>query len=189
MTSRRIKSELARYARETASAGLVIGNGGNLSARLRDVIYMKKRGASLIRANSADFVAVDIHTGKCLSNKARPTHEFRMHLLCYKQRKDIRAVLHAHPPIATALANKAMALKTNDYELFSTVKTDVPVIKSLPAGTEELAQAVAEEIKSHNALLLANHGIVTIGESLEEAYIRALAVERAAKSLVVYSIL
>jgi L-fuculose-phosphate aldolase len=83
-----------------------------------------------------------------------------------------------HPPLVLALPTNIKIIKPDYYELKAVIQTDIPVIKEIAAGTKELALAVARNIKNHNAVILKNHGIVTVGENLEEAFVRAQALER-----------
>jgi len=172
-----IKKELVKYARLIAKAGFVIGTGGNISARYKDIVYLKARDADLAKAGIGDFVGYNLKKDKWISKKPA-SHEWRLHLSCFKARPDIYAVIHVHPPLVLALPTNIRIIKPDYYELKATVKTDIPVIKDLPAGTKQLADAVAKNIKKHNAVILKNHGIVTVGEDLEEAFVRAEALER-----------
>lgn len=179
----KIKRELIKYARLIVEAGFVIGIGGNISARYKNIIYLKARDADLGKAGIGDFVGYNLKKDKWISKKPA-SHEWRLHLGCFRARTDIAAVLHVHPPLILALPTNIKIIKPDYYELKAAVQTDIPVIKDIPAGTKELADAVAKDIKTHNAVILKNHGIVTVGRNLEEAYVRAQALERMALVLI-----
>lgn len=178
----KIKKELVRYSRLVARAGFVIGTGGNISARCRDIVYLKARDADLSQVTERDFVGYDLKTDRLIS-KRPPSHEWRLHLGCFRVRTDIKAVIHVHPPLVLALPEKKL-IKPDYYELITTVRTDIPVLPRLPAATQRLADAVIKSIKNHNALILKNHGVVTVGRTLAEAFIRAQAIERMALVLI-----
>ena len=177
-----LKKELLRYGKKIAEAGLVIGSGGNISIRHKNTIYMKARGISLGRATVRDFPKINIDNNETtLINKVKLTSEFRMHLLCYLVRPDIGAVVHTHPPLAFSLANKIRTIKITSLEIKVAIGSrNIPVVKDLPSGSQELAEAVAKKVRKYNVVLLKNHGLVTMGKDLDEAYTRALAVEQLA---------
>ena len=152
------------------------------------MVYLKKKGAAQGCATGKDYVGIDLTTQKVIG-RDKPTTEYRMHLACYRVRPDIKAVVHCHPPIATAVATRGIPLGYISYEFIATMNSDVPAIKYIRAGTKKLADAVKKVIKGHNGILLANHGILTVGRSMEEAYNRALVMERACKVLVIEKLL
>ena len=98
LKDKKILKDLANIGREIASSGLVIGEGGNISARSGDIIYIKRRAAVMGRARSADYIPLDIKTGKPLREKDRPSTEIYMHLACYRERKDILKSCCCSPP-------------------------------------------------------------------------------------------
>jgi L-fuculose-phosphate aldolase len=149
---------------------------------------MKKKGVAVKTAGREGYIALDLREPK-ISAGAKPTSEYKMHLACYAARADINAVIHTHPPLSTAVASVRIDLNYLSYELVATLNSSVARIKYLKAGTKSLALAVASEIKRHNGVLLANHGLVTVGKTIEEALNRTLAVERACLNLLAQKIL
>lgn len=177
---KKILEELRRTGKKASQAGFVIGEGGNISARRGGIVYIKRRAVSMDRAGIGDYIPLDIKTGRPLRGKDSPSTEIYLHLACYGARKDIGAVIHTHPVFATALGIADVSIKPLSYEMAVNIKSDVVKISYIKAGTPELGRAVGRAVKRHNAILLKNHGLVTVGRDLEEAFLRSLAVERAA---------
>jgi len=181
MTSKRkVLKELKNIGRKISQTGLVIGEGGNISAKIGNVIYMKARGISMGDAKLSDYIPIDIKTGKPLRKRDLPSSEIYMHLACYRTRKDVGAVIHTHPVFATALGITGIKLKPATYEAMVNIKSPIAKIGYIEPGTPKLGKAVGRAIRKHNAALLKNHGLVTVGKDLKEAFLRTLAVERAA---------
>ena len=180
MPDKKIQQELKNIGKKIAACGFIIGEGGNISARTGSVIYIKRRGASMDRAKADDYIPIDLKTGKPLRKKDRPSTEIYMHLACYRSRKDVGAVVHTHPAFATVLGIADVSVKPFSYEMAVNLKSHIAKINYVQVGTSRLGQAVGRTIRRHNAILLKNHGLVTVGKDLKEAFLRTLAVERAA---------
>lgn len=172
--------DLVKVGKKLDSLGLVIGEGGNISARKGDIIYIKRRGAALGKAKISDYIPVNVKNGKPLTRKWRPSSEIFLHLACYDKRDDIGAVIHSHPVFATALGIAKGDLKPITYELAANIKSNIARIGYIKAGTSSLGNAVGKAVRTHNAVLLKNHGLLTVGRDLDEAFMRTLALERAA---------
>ena len=122
------------------------------------------------------MVVVDLD-GRHLVGCRKVTSEIGMHLAIYRQRNDVEAVVHSHPPVATAFACAGRAL---DEPLCSeAVMTlgSVPLAKYATTGTEEVAASLIPLIPGHEAILMANHGAVTYGKSLLDAFLKMETVE------------
>lgn len=179
----KVREELAAWSRRLQDKGLVIGPGGNTSMRSGDVMYVKPSGLSFEECGPDDYVGVSLETGEVVFGSRRPTCEVAMHLLCYKVRPDINAVVHTHPPIATGVASSGADLRPM-YPDFVALLDTVPVIPYIIPAGNELAEAVAEVIKNHDAALMCNHGVITVGATMREAVYRNELVEDACKTLV-----
>jgi L-fuculose-phosphate aldolase len=180
MSDKKILKRLVATGKKADRCALLIGEGGNISARSGGVAYIKRRGASMGRARVTDYIPIDIKTGKPLRKNDKPSTEIYMHLACYRTRKDAGAVIHTHPVFATALGIADVDIKPLSYEMAVNLKSHIARISYVKAGTAELGKAVGRTLKRHNAILLKNHGLVTVGRDLQEAFLRTLAVERAA---------
>ena len=189
ITAEKILKDLVNTGRKISQAGLIIGEGGNISARSGDIIYIKRRAASMDKAKVTDYIPIDIKTGKPLRKKDRPSTEIYMHLACHRARKDIEAVIHTHPVFSTALGIANVDIRPLSYEMAVNLNSHIARISYVKPGTPELGKAVGRATKRHNAILLKNHGLLTVGKDLEEAFLRALAVERTALTYISCKIL
>lgn len=177
---KKLVKELLAIGRKIDKCGLVIGEGGNISARMGDKIYIKRRNAPMAAAKESDYLPVDVNTGKTLGRKGLPSTEVPMHLACYRFRKDIGAVMHTHPVFVTALGISGIRFESLSYEARVYLKSDIAAIPYITPGSRTLGRAVGRVIKKHNAAILKNHGLITVGKDIKEAFLRTLAVERAA---------
>ena len=178
-----IRKQLVEIGKKIADKELVVGPGGNISARVDNIVYMKASGICFEEAKTSDYIGVDLKTGDIVCGNKKPTCEIAMHLGCYLERKDISAVIHTHPPIATAVGMQEITLSPFSPDLAALVG-DVPTIKYVVPGGRELAEEVRNVIKKHNAVLMCNHGLLTVGSNLMEAYYRTLLIEDACKTFV-----
>ncbi|HEY3768942.1 MAG TPA: class II aldolase/adducin family protein [Candidatus Angelobacter sp.] len=178
---RALRHELARFGKMLHSMGFVAATDGNLSVRLGDDRFLvTPTGFSKGMMQPEDMVVVDLQ-GKKLSGSYMPSSEIAMHLTIYRMRPDVGAVVHAHPCTATGFASAGIAL---DEPLCSEIVItlgEVPLAPYATTGTMELSDSLRPFIPFHDAILMANHGVVTYGEDLCRAYMRMEAVEHYAK--------
>jgi L-fuculose-phosphate aldolase len=168
-----IRLEMIRVTRIMASHGLARSSDGNISVRLsEDRFLITPRGLYKMAIEPDDLVIVD-QQGDVLEAKPglRPTTEVDMHLEAYKQRPDINAVLHAHPPYATALTVAGIPFPSDLLPEVLIALGDVPTAPYATPGTAALAESIQAPIKNHNTVLLGNHGSLSVGNTLEEALI------------------
>ncbi len=180
----KIRKILSEYGKKIVEKGLVAGPGGNISARDGDFVYLSPSGFFLDEIKEEEWVKVDFKTGKIYSN-LRPTCEISMHLGIYMVREDVKAVFHTHPPITVGLISAGVKFKPFFPEFVAILGKKIPIIDYVPPAGEEIRKAVCKEIKKSDVVLLKNHGVVAVGQSIKEAYTRSLIVEEAAKSLFV----
>ncbi len=176
------KRDLLFYGRKIAERLLVVGPGGNTSARAGNAIVVKASGCAFEDCTEDDYIAIDPKTGEVIGAKRKPTCEIYMHIACFLKRPDANAVVHTHPPIATGLAMAGQTLPPIYPDLIALVGAEIPVLPYIVPSGKQLAEAVAKVIVGHNAVLLANHGLLTVGANVREAYFRNLIVEEAAKT-------
>lgn len=177
-----LRNELIKYGKLIYSEGLVIGSGGNISARRGDTVYVKASGVSLGEGRLSDYNEIDLKTGRIKCFKGPCSIEIPMHIACYRARPDVGAVIHVHPVFSTAAGMTGKKLKYISYEFMVAMGSEVPIINYKKAGSLALAEGVKKAIKKHNGILLKNHGIIVVGKNLHQAYIRALALERACRT-------
>lgn len=180
---RRVREELVECGRKIAQKGLVVGPGGNISARCGGLMYISASGSSFEEATGEDYVGVDLASGRLVDGARKPSSEVFMHLACYRRRPEIGAVVHTHPPLAIAVASCSLRLEPM-FPDFAAFLGEVPTLGYIPPTTQELADAVAAAIGECDGLLLANHGAVTVGANLKEALFRAELLEEAARILI-----
>ncbi len=175
--------EIIETGRQLAQRGLVAGSDGNLSVRLdQDKILVTPSGLPKGRLSEDDLVTVDL-SGNKLSGRLKASSETAMHLCVYRERPDVFACVHAHPPYATAFAVAGIKLPEDVLPEVVIFVGPVPLAEYAPPGTEAVPRSLAPYLADHNAFLLANHGLLTLGRSLQEAYNRHETVEHYAHIL------
>ena len=163
---------LAQCSRKIAQKHLVMGAMGNISLRNdRREVWIKRGGAWMERAKPSDFIKIGP------KNRGLVSKEINLHLGCYKVRSDINAVIHTHPKVSTGLATAGIDLGLKFASIRPKIGLRVVTIKYYQPGSRALAEAVKKAIKKADAVLMANHGLVTVGKSLKEAYNRTLKIE------------
>jgi len=175
-----LRRELVRYSKWLYRLGFMPGTSGNLSARLdRERLLVTPTGTSKYLLSSADMVIVDLE-GRQLAGSKKVTSEIGMHLAIYRQREDVDAVVHSHPPIATAFACSGLALDEMLSQEAMMTLGPVPLAKYATTGTDEVAASLRPYIPTHDALLMANHGAVTYGSTLSDAFSKMETLEHVA---------
>jgi L-fuculose-phosphate aldolase len=171
-----VRLDLASVGRMLHVQGFVAATEGNISVRLDSRhIMITPTGFSKGLMHPEDMVIVDCD-GRKSKGDANPSSEIGMHLTIYRSRPDVEAVVHAHPCTATGFASAAMALdQPLCSEIVMTLGT-VPLAPYATTGTVQLSEALEPFIARHDAILMANHGVVTYGSDLEQAYLRMEAV-------------
>jgi L-ribulose-5-phosphate 4-epimerase len=182
----RLREELSDFSKRAFYRGLVGGTGGNMSVRIpgTDHVLITPTGVSLgdVEPDINLLVKLD---GTILENPPgqRPSKETSFHLAVYQLRPDAGAIAHVHPPYATAYSNKARPLPLVTVSSRAVLK-DVPCIECATPGSKELCDFVQGGIIKHpdiRAMLMKEHGILTLGPDLKTAYYLADLVEDTAK--------
>lgn len=174
-----IRGEIVEIGRRMYDRFFVAANDGNISARLHDeTVLITPTGVSKGFMTPDDIIRVDLE-GNLVSRRAerRPSSETPMHLAVYRARPDVNAVVHAHPPVATGFSVAGLAL---DAPILPEIVITVGKIPLVPYGTPagvEVQNTVAPYVKDYDALLLANHGALTLGEDLTWAYFKMESLE------------
>jgi L-fuculose-phosphate aldolase len=180
-SERDLRRQLARFGRWMHRLGYTPGTAGNLSVRLAGGrVLATPTGCSKALLRPSDMVTVD-HRGNKLSGSKNVTSEIGMHLAVYRLRHDVRAIVHAHPPIATAFATCGKAL---DQAICSEIMMTtglVPLAGYATTGTEEVGASLEPFVLEHDAILLANHGLLTYGDTLIDACMKTETVEHFAQ--------
>lgn len=172
-----LRRQLARYSKWVSRLGFAPGTAGNLSVRLSDQrILATPTGMSKFLLKASDMVISDLD-GRELGGRHKVTSEIGMHLAIYNRRPDIQAVVHAHPPIATGFASCGLALEEPLCSEVVMALGSVPLAPYATTGTTDVASSIAPLVSDHDAILLANHGVVTAGDTLQTAFMRMETVE------------
>ena len=173
--------EIVRVCRRLYERGLVAGQDGNVSVRLgADRLLVTPAGASKGELRADELVEVDLDGAPLRPARGRPSSELRMHLRIYRERPDVGAVVHAHPPTATGFGVAGEDLLAPVLPEVMVLLGGVPLVPFAPPGGDALADAVAAHVASHDAVLLANHGATTLGPTLAVAHQRMESLEHAA---------
>jgi len=181
MRDKTIRLELAQFGKKLYVDGLVAGPGGNLSARAGDIIYLSPSGFAFDELEPEDYIGMDLSSGRVVEGRHRPTSEYLMHLACYQVRNDVRAVVHTHPRYTIAMSSAGHDIKAMIADFHIYTHSKVPHLEYFTVTTPELAAAVKAQVADANALVLRNHGAVTLGTHLKEAYYRMLSLEEGAQ--------
>jgi len=178
--ARAIREELCKYARKTVLNKLVVGPGGNISAKHEGKMYLSPSGFALDEIEPEQWVEVDIASGEITDIGLRPSSEVLMHLYAYRANPGIGAIVHTHPPycIAFTLVEQELPIMFPDQAALVGRTLYVPYV--LPT-TDKLADAYVETVNQASTVLLGNHGLVATGRNLREAYYRTEVVEESAK--------
>ncbi|MER7502820.1 class II aldolase/adducin family protein [Nonomuraea pusilla] len=161
------REQLCEYGRRAAALGLVIGTSGNLSVRDGDLVAVTPSGVALDRLTPDACPVVDLD-GHLVEGDLQPSSETPMHLAVYRATA-ARAVVHTHSVFATVVASTMTELPPVHYNALLLGGT-VRVAPYATYGTPELAAHVEEALRGRQAALMANHGGVTIGATLEQAF-------------------
>ena len=165
------RDSICRLAKSLFDRGLTIGSSGNISVRLADGWLMTPTGSSMGNLDPNEISKLDVN-GKLISGKS-PTKESFLHIAMYDERPDSGAVVHLHSTHSVAVSCLAGIDKKNvlppitAYYVMKIGK--LPLVPYFPPGDINLAKAVKEMASNHHAVLLANHGPVVAGKTLEDA--------------------
>lgn len=180
-TEAALRVEVLATARRLVDEGLTRGTSGNVSARLGDgALLVTPSGVPYDRIGPSDLVVVGMD-GAVRPGQREPSSEWRIHRDVYAARPDARGVVHAHPPFATTIACLGRSIPAVHYEIAFAGGRDVRCARYATYGTEELSRAALEALEGRHACLLANHGLVALGPSLELAFRVARVVETVAE--------
>ncbi len=176
-----IRADIVEAGRRLYARGFVASNDGNISARLDD-----RRIVTTPKSVSKGFMTPDMmvvvdYEGKKVSGDRDPSSELPMHLEIYRNRPDVNAVVHAHPPTATGFAVAGIPLTRAVLAEVVTTLGSIPIAEYGTPSTAELPEAVRKYIKAHDGMLLANHGAVTCGNSVLSAHFKMETIEHFAK--------
>ena len=177
----RARDDVVTVCRLMHERGLIAASDGNVSVRLgRDRVLVTPSGVHKGLITSADLVVIDMQ-GRTLEGRGRPTSETPLHLAVYEVRPDVGAVVHAHPPIATAFSIAGVPLDACVIPEVVVTLGAIPTTEYATPSTPEGAAVIRRYIPKCDALILARHGTVTVGKDVLAAYYKLEKVEHAAQ--------
>lgn len=177
-----LREQILEVGKKLQQRFFVASNDGNISIRLKDnIILITPTGVNKGEIRADEIMKVDLN-GNIIEGHMKATSEIKMHLIVYKMRKDVKAIVHAHPPAATAFAvseerlDKPVILPEAVFSL-----GNIGYCAYGTPSTEEVPKAVGREISHSDVLLLSNHGALTVGKTAMEAYYKMENLEMVSK--------
>lgn len=183
MTLHQAKQEIVEAGRRLYDKGYIVSSDGNISARVSDDrIVATPTGLCKGTLGPDDLCILDTE-GNQISGKLRPSSEIGMHYFLYRQRPDATAVVHAHPPTATAFSIANIPL--TDCVLPEVIISlgSIPTARYGTPGGPEISEPIRQYVKEYDAYVLENHGATTIGNSVMNAYFKMETMEQFARIL------
>src|ERR1700710_1246048 len=180
-TESSLRADIVEVGRRMYARGYTASNDGNISVRL-DASRLLMTPKSVCKGfMTPDMMCITDLQGVKLQGDRDPSSEMLMHLEVYRQRPDVQAVVHAHPPTATGFAAPGIPLDKAVLAEVLTTLGSIPIAEYATPSTNELPAAVGKYIKAHDGMLLANHGALTVGADLFSAYYKMETIEHFAK--------
>lgn len=178
-----IQSQLVQTAQRAYREKMFAATSGNLSVFDRESgkIYITPGSFPYEKMTPEDIMAIDLD-GNILEGNHSPSSEWRMHVAIYRADKRVNAIVHTHSPYATAFAINHMRIPAVLYEMVFFLGGDIPVAEGAIPGTPEVGENCVPVLKERNGCLMANHGALAVGDTLDRAYTRAVYIEDAAKA-------
>ena len=183
------RRDICAVGRWIHDRGFVASTDGNISVRLDARRILASPTAVSKGMMATDDLVLTDRNGQKLSGRLNPSTELAMHLLIYQRRPDVNAVCHAHPPVATGYAAAGLPLNKALLSEMVLGLGCVPVARYATPGTPELGEALEPLVQSYDAILMANHGVVTCGPDLLTAFFRMETVEHFARVSLVTELL
>jgi len=179
MADNELRNEIITITRLFNETGMSVGTSGNLSARAREGFLITPTGVPYEDMTPDDIIEMNLN-GKVVSGKLKPSTEWPFHKAIYVSRKAINAIVHVHSPYATGISCTRQDIPAFHYMVALVGGDTVRCAKYATFGTEELSRSALAALKDRRACLLANHGMIALGEDIKSAYRLAEEVENLA---------
>lgn len=177
-----MKEAVCAWSKQSYAERLFAGTSGNLS------VYDKAQNIMVITPTSVAYETITPEDmvvmrpdGEVLEGRYRPSSEWRMHAAVYEAKPEVGAIIHTHSPYATAFAVNNRNIPTILIEMVPFLGGDVPLAKFALPGTKAVGEEAVKVLAQRTGCLLANHGVLTVGADLEQAHLRAVYIEDAAR--------
>lgn len=173
---------IVEYGKKLITSGLTKGTGGNLSIfdREKGLMAISPSGLDYFQTEPEDVVVMDLE-GNVVEGNRKPSSEYGMHSIFYKNREDIDAVVHTHSIFSTVLATLRWPLPASSY-LVAFAGLDVRCAEYASFGTDELAENALKAMEDRYAVFLANHGLLTGAQDMPNAFAKAEQIEFCAEA-------
>lgn len=181
LTENKYKKQICDIGKRIYDKGFVAANDGNISIRVSENEFLITPTGVSKGFMTPDMILKVDGQGNVLDGDYRPTSEMKMHLLVYQERPDIQAVVHVHPPFATAFAIAGISLDQAILPESVVYLGTIPIAEYGTPSTQEVPDAVKKFVHHHKGVLLENHGALTWGKDLEHAYYLMESLEFTAK--------
>ena len=177
-----LKEQVCRFNRRMPTDGLVTWTSGNLSGREGDRVVIKPSGVMFEDLTPATMVVVDLE-GNVVEGELSPSVDTPTHLVMYRERADVAGVVHTHSNYATAFAAAGKPIPAVLTAIADEFGGPIPLGAYCQIGEEQIGKEVVRSIGDSQAILMQNHGVFTIGPSVEAAYKAAVMVEDVARTV------
>ncbi|MCX6152457.1 MAG: class II aldolase/adducin family protein [Ignavibacteriales bacterium] len=184
-----LRKELIEACHKVYQQGFVAATDGNLSCRIsKNRFLITPSGKSKGELCEKDLLEID-ENGKILKGSGKVSTEFKLHLFVYKNREEVKSVIHCHPVFATAFAASGLALDKPVFPEVILTLGKIPICKYATPSTKAVTSSMEPYIKTAWAMLLANHGAVTLGKNIRDAFYKMEKLEHTAKTIFVAKLL
>ncbi len=180
MTEAQLKQEIVCICRMLHRKNYLAATDGNVSVRLGDRLLTTPSGVHKGLMEADQIITVDLQ-GRVLAGTGRPTSEIRMHLLAYRLRPEVGAVVHAHLPYATACTLAGIDLLEPILPEVVITLGGIPTAPYATPGTDEVPEAIRDYLREYDAILLSRHGAMTVGRQVRDAYNKMEKLEHTAR--------
>ena len=179
------KKMVLQAAQQMAEKGLVVGTSGNVSLRLgkygeRELLAITPHGRYYDSMDVDDIVVLDFE-GECVEGELDASIEKMLHIGVYKARRKVNAIIHAHPVFGSALAVAGLEIPAILDDQVTQIGGEIKVTEYALSGSPEIVQNVLSALGPRNAVLLANHGALSVGRDMREAFTVCELLEKTAK--------
>lgn len=165
---KKLRLQIIEIGRRLEKKGYIPGASGNISVRIEEGIFLiTPTGVNKGELLEEDIIKVN-QEGKILAGNLQPSSELKMHLGVYRERSDVRVIIHAHPPYSTTFAVAGIPLTKPLLPEVVIMIGEVPLVEYATPSTYELPYVLRKYLKNHNVFLLANHGVLAIGYDLKK---------------------
>jgi len=176
-----LKQEIVYYSKLCHDNKFLAATDGNISARTKSGnIFITATHRCKGFLTLKDIIKTEL-SGKVVQGSGKISSEYKLHKFIYEQRKDVNAVIHTHPKFITAYAAAGIALDKIIFPEIYLFFGKIPLAMYATPSTDEIPESVAPYVKDYDAIMLANHGLVTFGSTLKEAYFKTEKVEHIAE--------